>query len=62
MRVINEIRLLEPLEDNLDENEEIYVESHWNYSDRIILKFKSFVLTVPVQELKLAIDNATNHS
>ena len=65
MKVTNEIKLLEI--DGKDagkvgDDRRLVVESHWNYDDRIHLKFEGLDLLVPARELEKAIANARNHS
>ena len=42
------------------ESEYLLVESHWNYGDRIVLRFSHFArnITVTASDLKRAIENA----
>ena len=62
MKITNELHIYE-MEDIKISDKFLVVASHWNYSDRVVLKFpdgKS--VTVLAKELHAAIDNATNHS
>ena len=64
MKVKNEIQ---PVEINgkeswgVGENRRLIVESHWNYSDRVHLKFGDLNLVIIADDLERAIKNARNH-
>ena len=65
MNVKNEIQ---PSEINrqdsfgVGEKRRLIVESHWNYTDRVHLKFGDLDLVVFADDLERAIANARNHS
>lgn len=64
MHVTNTIQPLEINgEDSTSVNEErrLLVESHWNYTDRIHLRFLDLELVVLAGDLERAIQNAKNH-
>jgi len=60
--VKNEIKCYEKngIELSVD-REIIIVESHWNYSDRVVLCVGETKYTLLGQDLRRAIDNALNH-
>ena len=43
------------------EKRRLIVESHWNYTDRVRLKFGDLDLVVIADDLERAIQNARNH-
>ena len=66
MKVVTEIELLEvngtKVLDLTVEEKKFVVESHWNYNDRLFLKYNGVELLVSARDMKIAIDKAQNHS
>ena len=65
MKVINKIGILEINGQRLthgDPNPDLIISSHWNYTNRVILKFPNGdSITVLRRQLEKAISNACNH-
>jgi len=65
MKVVNTIKLLEingEKAGKVGDDRRLVIESHWNYSDRIHIKYGDIDLLVPAGDLERAITNAKNHS
>lgn len=62
IKVRNEVDIYEENGENtaLDKGEPLIVESHWNCRDRIVLSRGKINITVIANDLKAAIQNATN--
>jgi hypothetical protein len=39
----------------------VKIESHWNYKDRVVVEIDGKKVTLIADDLRRAIDNATNH-
>lgn len=62
MKVTTEIRVYEINEvDTGTEEVSILIESHWNLTDRVILRIGNTNYTVIAEDLIMAIKNAQNH-
>jgi hypothetical protein len=64
MTVKNEIQPVEidgKESSGVNEKRRLLVESHWNYTDRVHLKFGDLSLLVIAEDLERAISNAKNH-
>jgi hypothetical protein len=61
MKVFNEIKVYEVEGDEPKNDVVLVVNSHWNYSDRVVLKFEDKHITVLASNLNKAVDNAINH-
>ena len=60
--VINEVKIYEidGKDTKFPSETKLKVESHWNYRNFVVLKFKDMCITVPADDLLAAIKNATN--
>lgn len=56
---INKVPIIE-VDGKEEEDMELTVRNHWNWSDRVVLEFGDFKITVDAFCLKRAIDNALN--
>lgn len=63
MKVINELNIYEidGLKVSTKEVQVLKINSHWNYSDRVVLEIDDLKITVLVSDLQKAIQNASNH-
>ena len=64
MKVKNEIKLLEINGEDagkVGDSRRLMIESHWNYDDRVHLKFGELDILVLAGDLERAIANARNH-
>ena len=63
MKVINTIRVYEEDDEEIKigTEKELQIVSHWNYKDFVVLEFEGKSITVNAEDLKKAIENATNH-